>query len=108
MRDWTERLHREQLTFQQIRETTRQVIAIMWNMAGDTERAMRVGSGLGNLDEEWDAAVQALTEDQIRGLCAICDAACPPPCLALRCTSVQPRNIRQHFAAIPATRVAAA
>lgn len=79
LRDWTERLHREQLTFQQIRETTRQVIAIMWNMAGDTERAMRVGSGLGNLDEEWDAAVQALTEDQIRGLCAICDAACLSP-----------------------------
>jgi hypothetical protein len=77
--EWSARLRAEERTFEQIREATRQLIVVMRNMSGDVEAPIDTGWELGNLDEEWRAAVQALTEDKILRLRAICETACAPP-----------------------------
>ena len=59
----------------QVRAATRHLIAIMWEMGGDAERAKAVRHGRGDLRDEWNAAAAALSEDDLRRLRAACDAA---------------------------------
>jgi hypothetical protein len=73
--DWSDRLRVEERTFEQIRQATRQLIEVMWNMAGDAGRATAVSRGAGNVDDEWKVSVSVLGQDNVRLLRAVCEAA---------------------------------
>ena len=67
-------LRREARNREEIRQATRRVIALMWNEAGNPERAEAVMQGRQRLDEEWRAAMAALDDDTRRRLGAACQA----------------------------------
>jgi len=69
------RLREEARTFEQMRQATRQLIALTWEEAGDPERAKAVMRGGGNLCEELRAVTAALDEDSLQRLRATCAAA---------------------------------
>ena len=58
-----------------MRQATRGLIALMWEMVGDPEREKAVVRGHGDLEHEWSAAMSALGEDDLRRLQAACHAA---------------------------------
>ncbi len=62
------RLREEARTFEQMRQATRQLIALTWEEAGDPERAKAVMRGGGNLCEELRAVTAALDGDVVRWL----------------------------------------
>ena len=41
----------------QVRQATRGLVGLMWEIAGDPERGKAVAAGHGHLDNEWDAAI---------------------------------------------------
>jgi hypothetical protein len=65
-------LRREERNREEIRQAARAIIALMWNEAGNPERAEAVMQGHQRLDEEWRAAMAALDEDALRRLGAAC------------------------------------
>jgi hypothetical protein len=72
--DESRRLRAEERTFEQIRQATRQVIALMWTMAADAGRTTAVSRGSRNLDDELTTALSALGQDDVRLLRAVCEA----------------------------------
>ena len=65
----------EETTMNQVRQATRGLVGLMWEIAGDPERGKLVARGLGDLDKEWDVAIAALGEDGLRQLRAASYAA---------------------------------
>jgi hypothetical protein len=74
LRECRARLRAEERTLEQSRQATRQIIALMRNMASDAGRETPVGRATGNLDDEWDVAFSALSENDVAELRAACEA----------------------------------
>ena len=64
IRDWDRRLTDEAKALEQMRQATRGLIGLMWEMAGDPERAGAVRRGHGRIDHECGSALMALSEEQ--------------------------------------------
>ena len=75
VREWDRRLREEEKTMNQVRQAARGLVGLMWEIAGDPERGKAVAGGHGDLNQEWDAAIAALDEDDLRQLQAACHAA---------------------------------
>jgi hypothetical protein len=71
---WTDLLRAEQSTFDQIREATRQMIALISDMASDVARLNITNQEGANLDDAWEVALSAVSQDDVRGLRAACEA----------------------------------
>jgi hypothetical protein len=75
VREWADRLHAEERTSEQIRKATWQMIVAMWDKAVTPGHASTVAHENLNFDEEWNAAVAALGEENTCRLRAACEAA---------------------------------